>query len=122
MTAIFPRLPTFTHNSSLYPLSVFTQCCSFFPLQFVSDSHMNWLTQRISITSVSFLGFYISCLTIILSFCSLFSFFKDFIYLFLEGKRGRKWTETSMCGCLSRTPHWGPGPQPRQVPAWELNQ
>ena len=43
----------------------------------------------------------------------LFSFFKDFIYLFLETKRGR---ETSVCGCLSRTPYWGPGPQPRHVP------
>ena len=40
-------------------------------------------------------------------------FFKDFIYLFLE--RGG-WRETSMCGCISRGPHWGPGPQPRHVP------
>ena len=28
-------------------------------------------------------------------------------------KRGR---ETSMCGCLSVTPHWGPSPKPRHVP------
>ena len=30
-----------------------------------------------------------------------------------ERKRGR---ETSMCGCLSCTPNWGHGPQPRHVP------
>ena len=35
-----------------------------------------------------------------------------------EGERGR---ETSMCGCLSHTPHWGPGPHPRQVP-WPGNE
>ena len=34
-------------------------------------------------------------------------------------KRGR---ETSMCGCLSHAPHWGPGLQPRHVPDWELNR
>ena len=40
-------------------------------------------------------------------------------YLFIEKeekggrKRGR---ETSVCGCLSCTYHWGPGPQPRHVP------
>ena len=27
--------------------------------------------------------------------------------------RGR---ETSMCGCLSHIPYWGPGPQPRHLP------
>ena len=47
-----------------------------------------------------------------------FIFFKDlFIYLFLEGKGRRKiGRETSMCGCLSCTPCWGPGLQPKQVP------
>ena len=39
-----------------------------------------------------------------------------FIYLFLE--RGR---EASVCGCPSCTPYWGPGPQPRHVPCWQLN-
>ena len=45
-------------------------------------------------------------------------FFKYFIYLFLDrGKGGRKrGRETSMCGCLSHHPSWGPGPQPRHVP------
>ena len=51
-------------------------------------------------------------------FCFFYFFKKDFIYLFLERveggrKRGR---ETSMCGCLSCSPQWGPGPQPRDVP------
>ena len=41
-------------------------------------------------------------------FWIFFSFFKDSIYFQREGKGGR---ETSMCGCLSRTPYWGPGPQ-----------
>ena len=40
-----------------------------------------------------------------------------FIYLFLERKGGReRGTETSMCGCLSLAPYWGPGLQPRHVP------
>ena len=38
------------------------------------------------------------------------------IYFEREGKEGRKrGRETSMCGCLSSTPYWGPGPNPRQV-------
>ena len=46
-----------------------------------------------------------------------FSFFRDFIYLFLDrGKGKEKGRETSMCGCLSRAPYWGPGLQPRHVP------
>ena len=43
-------------------------------------------------------------------------FLKDF-YLFLEGKgRRKKGRETSVCGCISRDPHWRPGLQPRHVP------
>ena len=50
---------------------------------------------------------------------SFLSFLKVlFIYLFFERKRGR---ETSMCGCLSCTPNWGPGPQSRHMPYWESN-
>ena len=44
-------------------------------------------------------------------------FFKIFIYLFLEeGKGGEKERETSIYGCLSCAPYWGPGPQPRHAP------
>ena len=52
------------------------------------------------------------------SLCSpSLSLFKDFVYLFLERGEGReKGRETSMCGCLSCAPTWGPGPQPRHVP------
>ena len=40
-----------------------------------------------------------------------------FIYFSREGKGGRKkGRETSVCGCLSHAPYWGPGPQPRHVP------
>ena len=47
----------------------------------------------------------------------LILFFGRF-YLFLErGKGGRKRSrETSICGCLSCAPYWGPGLQPRHVP------
>ena len=43
---------------------------------------------------------------------------KDFIYLLLDRGEGRekRGRETSICGCLSSNPYWGPGPQPRQVP------
>ena len=46
-------------------------------------------------------------------------FKKDFIYLFIfreRGREGEREGETSMCGCLSCAPHWGPGPQPGHVP------
>ena len=61
---------------------------------------------------------YLNC-SRVLSEGESFIFFKDFIYLFLEGerkavrKRGR---ETSMCGCLLCASYWGPSPQPRHVP------
>ena len=76
------------------------------------------------ILSLSFKNsFYISCTrlfpdTFLLMFSSS-HFFKNIIYLFIfrQGKRGRKrGRETSMCGC-SHTPHNGePGPQARHVP------
>ena len=48
---------------------------------------------------------------------SLLFYLKDFIYLFLERGGGReKERETSMHGCLSHAPYWGPDPQPRHVP------
>ena len=50
--------------------------------------------------------------------CCYCGFFKVFIYLFYtEGKgRRKRGRETSVCGCLSYAPYWGPGPQPRHVP------
>ena len=52
-----------------------------------------------------------------------FSFFKDFIYFFLERGEGmEKEGEKHQCvgdtsiSCLSHTPNWGPGLQPRHVP------
>ena len=39
-----------------------------------------------------------------------------FIYLFSESRGGRKrGIETTMFGCLSCAPYWGPGPKPRHV-------
>ena len=51
-------------------------------------------------------------------FFFLFIFFKIlFINFQSEGKRRRKTRrKTSMCGCLSCSPYWGPGLQPRHVP------
>ena len=48
----------------------------------------------------------------------LFYFVKIlFIYFYREGKgRRKRGRETSMCGCLSCAPYWGPGTQPRHVP------
>ena len=38
-------------------------------------------------------------------------------YLFIFRERGReRGRETSMHGCFSHAPYWGPGPQPRHVP------
>ena len=49
---------------------------------------------------------------------SLSSFFKkDFIYFQREGKgRRTRGRDTLMHGCLSGTPHWGHGLQPRPSP------
>ena len=47
---------------------------------------------------------------------NIISFFKDVIYLFLErGERRERGRETSVCGCLSSAPNWGPGLQPKHV-------
>ena len=47
----------------------------------------------------------------------LFIFLKILFIYFREGMGGRKSRrETSICGCLSRAPHGGPGPQPRHLP------
>ena len=44
-------------------------------------------------------------------FFKIIYFLKDFIYLFWEGKGGRKrGRETSMCGCLLHTRYSAPGP------------
>ena len=45
-------------------------------------------------------------------------FLKDFIYLFLErGEERKKERErNNKCGCLSRAPHQGPGPQSKHIP------
>ena len=53
----------------------------------------------------------------ILTWNEIFFSCQDFIYLVLERGEGReKGRETSMCGCLSCGPYWGPGLQPRRVP------
>ena len=50
-----------------------------------------------------------------LKFCCFLK--KDCIYWFLENRKGKeRRRETSMCGCLSSIPYWGPGPQPRHMP------
>ena len=44
-----------------------------------------------------------------------------YLFLFLEKSEGRekeRERETSMCGCLLRGSHWGPGLQPRHVLTW----
>ena len=33
-----------------------------------------------------------------------------------KGRKGERGRETSVCGCFSRSPYWGPGLQPRHVP------
>ena len=57
-----------------------------------------------------------SCFHLLRADVRLFFFFKDFIYLFLEGKEGRKRGRETLISCLSHAPNWGPGPQPRHVP------
>ena len=48
------------------------------------------------------------------------TFFKKLLiclFIFREMKGGRKrGRETSVCGCLSHAPYWGPGLQPRHAP------
>ena len=53
------------------------------------------------------------------SFLTL-KFFKGFIYLCFR-ERGwegeHQWARETLISCLSHTPNWGPGPQPRLVPS-----
>ena len=54
---------------------------------------------------------------ILLIYHNYFAFFKDYIYFQRQGERERnRGRETSLCGCSSHIPHWGPGPHPRHVP------
>ena len=43
-------------------------------------------------------------------FLFFFFFFLRILFIFREGKGGRKGEKRQMCGCLSRTPCWGPVP------------
>ena len=48
---------------------------------------------------------------------NFFLFFRFYFFIFREKKGGRKrGKEISVCGCLSRDPHWAPSQQPRHVP------
>ena len=50
------------------------------------------------------------------SFLPPFLFLRFYWFIFRErGREGETGRETSMCGCLSCIPQWGPGPQPRHV-------
>ena len=44
-------------------------------------------------------------------------FLEDFIYFFFRarGREGERGRETSMCGCLSCAPYWGPNLQPKHM-------
>ena len=46
----------------------------------------------------------------------VFWFFKDFIHLFLEGKREGESGKHQCVVASCTTPYWGPGPQPKNVP------
>ena len=51
------------------------------------------------------------------SFAENSFFFFKILFIFRQRRReGGRERETSMCGCLSLTPYWGPGLQPRHVP------
>ena len=60
-----------------------------------------------------------------------YCFFKKILFIYFQRVKGgrKRGRETSVCGCLSSTPYWGPGPQPGDLahnpgtcPDWELNQ
>ena len=52
--------------------------------------------------------------------CDLKKIFFMILFIFLERGEGReRGRETSMCGCLSLAPNWGPGPNPGMCPDWE---
>ena len=58
-------------------------------------------------------GYIVSMMMMVISFC--FSLF--YLFIFIEGKGETKTRrETSLCGCLSPAPYWGPDQQPRHVP------
>ena len=50
-------------------------------------------------------------------------YFRFYLFISLEEGKGRKrGRETSMCGCLSHAPKWGPGPPATQARALTGNQ
>ena len=44
-----------------------------------------------------------------------------FIYFKQRGREGEREGEKYLCGCLSCTPYWGPGLQPRHVSSLGIN-
>ena len=50
-----------------------------------------------------------------------FYFILFYLFIFRESRRRKRGRETSMCGCSSCTPYWGPGLQPSMCPDWESN-
>ena len=48
--------------------------------------------------------------------------FNLYIYIFRDRRKDGKGKETSMYGCLSHAPYWGPGLQLRHVPWLRINQ
>ena len=64
----------------------------------------------------SFIDEYLDYYSSVFFFCLIFKNIL-FIYFQREGKgRRKRGRETSMCGCLSCAPYWGPGPGPKHVP------
>ena len=81
----------------------------------------NW-THLFRLRNRALLGDLLSFLQVI---SKRFGGFKKFIYLFIylfifreRGRSGEREGEKCQCAisCLSHTPSWGPGPQPRHVP------
>ena len=90
---------------SLTPLSSRVQGMDIFSQGKMRQFHLTWsrVLGRLEITIVH--------RTVPTLWASLLLFFKDFIYFSREGKgRRNRGRETSMFGCLSHAPYWGPGP------------
>ena len=53
-----------------------------------------------------------------LKFFGFFFFLRFFKFYFWTERKGgrRRQRETSVCGCFSHAPYWGPGPQHQHVP------
>ena len=101
------------HHFVLFPLLLIWTVMVLFRFQLLDVHPQPLFFMRIATALV--LALIINSLPQFFQYCPLIHFLKILFIYFWRGEVRKRGTETSMCGCFSRTPCQGPGLQPRHV-------